>query len=109
MSSALAQYIIEDTGDDVATTGAWLNTYDFINLMIYDTNMSTYTKELTWWTTQRKIPAKMLTWGVDFSNKTSTDYAKQLTVASKADGGVMAWELSQPNGLTLWKAVQDAL
>jgi hypothetical protein len=109
VSCALAQYIIEDTGDSVDTTAAWLNTYDFINLMIYNSNMSTYTKELDWWTGQRKIPKTKLTWGVEFSSKTSADYAKQLTTASKQYGGVMAWELSQPTAPNLWKAIQDTL
>jgi chitinase len=107
VSTALAQYIIEDTGDD-ATKTAWLASYDFINLMIYSPNMSTYTSELSWWT-KRGIPKNKLTWGVEFSNKTSADYAKQLTTASKAYGGVMAWDLSQPTAPTLWKAIQDTL
>ncbi|HXK18758.1 MAG TPA: glycosyl hydrolase family 18 protein, partial [Polyangiaceae bacterium] len=109
VSCALAQYIIEDTGDDAATTAAWLNTYDFINLMIYNNNMNTYTSELNWWTTKRNIPKNKLTWGVDFSGGTNVDMVKQLTVASKAYGGVMAWELSQQAAPPLWKAVQDSL
>lgn len=109
VSCALAQYIIEDTGDDADTTAAWLNTYDFINLMIYNPNMGTYTKELDWWTGQRKIPKGKLTWGAELSNKTSTDYAKQLTTASKEYGGIMAWELSMPTATTLWPAIQSAL
>jgi chitinase len=109
VSCALAQYIIEDTGDDAVTTKKWLDTYDFINLMIYNPNLSTYTKELTWWTTERNIDKSKLTWGVEFSSKTSVDYAKQLTTASKAYGGIMAWELSQPTAPALWKAIQDTL
>jgi GH18 family chitinase len=109
VSTALAQYIIEDTGDDAATTAAWLNTYDFINLMIYNNNMSTYTSELSWWTTKRNIPKNKLTWGVDFSGNTSADMVKQLTIASKAYGGVMAWELSQKAAPPLWMAVQQSL
>jgi len=108
VSCALAQYIIEDTGED-ATQTAWLNSYDFINLMIYNTKMMTYTDELGWWTTKRNVPKANLTWGVEFSSKTSVDYAKQLTVASKAYGGIMAWELSQPTAPPLWKAIQDTL
>jgi len=109
VSCALAQYIIEDTGDDAATTAAWLNTYDFINLMIYVNNMNTYTSELNWWTTKRNIAKSKLTWGVDFSGSTNADMVKQLTIASKAYGGVMAWELSQKAAPPLWKAVQDSL
>ena len=109
VSTALAQYIIEDTGDDAATTAAWLNTYDFINLMIYTNNMSTYTNELNWWTTKRNIPKNKLTWGVDFGGNTSADMIKQLTIASKAYGGIMAWELSQKAAPPLWMAVQQSL
>jgi GH18 family chitinase len=108
VSTALAQYIIEDTKED-ATKTAWLSSYDFINLMIYNTNMSTYTKELGWWTSTRNVAKNKLTWGVEFSAKTSVDYAKQLTTASKAYGGIMAWELSQPTAPPLWKAIQDTL
>lgn len=107
VTAALAQYIMEDAGDD-ATISTWLNAYDFINLMIYTTNMNTYTSELNWWKTNRHIPANKLTWGVEFS-KISADQVKQLTTASKADGGVMVWELSLDSSGQLWKAVQDAI
>jgi chitinase len=108
VTAALAQYIMEDAGND-ATISAWLNSYDFINLMIYNTNMNTYTSELNWWKTNRNIPSKKLTWGVEFTSKLTTDMAKQLTTASKADGGVMVWEYSQGTESTLWPAMQSVL
>ena len=109
VSTALAQYIIEDTGDDASKTAPWLTSYDFINLMIYNKNIDVYTKELNWWTTQRNIPKSKLTWGVDFTGATNAATVKALTQASKAYGGVMAWELSQDAAPPLWKAVQDSL
>lgn len=107
VTAALAQYIVEAAGND-ATVTSWLNSYDFINLMIYSTDMTTYTKELDWWT-KKGIAKNKLTWGVEFSSRLSVDMVKQLTTASKAYGGVMAWELSQNTAPTLWKAIQDTL
>jgi hypothetical protein len=109
ISTALAQYIIEDTGDDASKTAPWLTSYDFINVMIYNKDMNVYTKEMTWWTSQRNIPKNKLTWGVDFTGGTSSATIQDLTKASEAYGGVMAWELSQKAAPALWKAVQDSL
>ena len=108
VTAALAQYIVEAAGND-ATVTTWLNSFDFINLMIYTTNMSDYTDELNWWTTKKGIPKNKLTWGVLFDGNLSVDMTKQLTTASKAYGGIMAWELSQRTAPTLWKAIQDTL
>jgi hypothetical protein len=47
--------------------------------------------------------------GVLFSSQLSVDMVRQLTIASKAYGGIMGWELTQGNAPTLWKAIQDAL
>jgi hypothetical protein len=109
ISTALAQYIIEDTGDDASKTAPWLTSYDFINVMIYNKDMNVYTKEMSWWTSQRNIPKNKLTWGVDFTGGTSSATLQALTKASEAYGGVMAWELSQKDAPTYWKAVQDSL
>ena len=108
VTAALAQYIVQAAGND-ATVTTWLNSFDFINLMIYTTNMSDYTNELNWWTTNKGIPKNKLTWGVLFESRLSVDMVKQLTTASKAYGGIMAWELSQGTAPTLWKAIQDTL
>ena len=109
VSTALAQYIIEETNDDASKTEPWLSSYDFINLMIYNKDISVYNKELNWWTTQRHIDKSKLTWGVDFTGPTNAATVKTLTEASKAYGGVMAWELSSDPALPLWKVVQDSL
>jgi GH18 family chitinase len=108
VTAALAQYIAEDTGLDATSTG-WMKQYDFINLMIYNTNMNTYTSELNFWTTKVGAVKTKLVWGIEFSSKLNTDTAKQLTTASKADGGVMIWEYSQGTESTLWPAVQSVL
>jgi GH18 family chitinase len=109
VTAALAQYIIEDAGSSDPVVKKWLAAFDFINLMIYSTNMSTYTKELTWWTTNEGMPKDELTWGVEFTSQLTADMAKQLTTASKAYGGVMVWEYSQSTESTLWPAIQSSL
>ncbi|HTA91657.1 MAG TPA: glycosyl hydrolase family 18 protein [Polyangiaceae bacterium] len=108
VTSALAQYIVEDMGSDATVTQS-LNAFDFINLMIYSTNMNDYTSELNWWTTNKGIAKNKLTWGVEFSNSLTVNMAKQLTTASKAYGGVMVWEYSQGTEPTLWPAIQASL
>jgi len=108
VTAALAQYIVEDAGTDQGVID-YINSYDFVNLMIYNTNMSTYTNELNWWTSKIKMPKTKLTWGIEFGNNLSTDMAKQLTTASKGYGGVMVWEYSQPTEASLWPAVQSVL
>jgi GH18 family chitinase len=108
VTAALAQYIMQAAGND-ATVTAWTNAFDFINLMIYNKNMGTYTNELNWWKTNRGVPKTKLTWGVIFDGSTSVDMVSQLTTASKADGGIMAWELSLDKTGNYWKAVQGAL
>jgi hypothetical protein len=109
VTAALAQYIVQDAGSSDPVVKKWLAAYDFINLMIYSTNMNTYTKELAWWTTTEGLPKDKLTWGVQFASQLTVDMAKQLTAASKAYGGVMVWEYSQSTELTLWPAIQSSL
>jgi chitinase len=108
VTSALAQYIVEDMGSDATVTQS-LNAFDFINLMIYSTNMNTYTSELNWWTGTKGIAKNKLTWGVEFTNNLSVDVAAQLTTASLAYGGVMLWEYTQATEPKLWPAVQGAI
>lgn len=108
VTAAQAQYIVEDTGID-ATSTAWLKQYDFINLMIYNTNMNTYTSELNFWTTKVGATKTKLVWGIEFSNNLNVATAKSLTTASKAYGGIMVWEYSQGTESTLWPAVQSVL
>jgi chitinase len=113
VTTALAQYIVQDAGGGGAG-GAALNavlaSYDFINLMIYSTNMNTYTNELNWWSANTGLPKTKLVWGVDFSpGKLTAAMAKQLTTASKAYGGIMVWEYSLGGEAVLWPAIQGAI
>ena len=108
VTAALAQYIMQDAGND-AGVNAWMKSFDFINVMIYNKSMSVYTKEIDWWTTSRGEDKKKLVWGVIFDGSSSADLVKQVTIASKGYGGVMAWELSESQGPQLWKVIQDTL
>src|SRR5260370_1287379 len=93
VTTALAQYIVQDAGGGGAggaALNAVLGSYDFINLMIYSTNMSTYTNELNWWTANTGLPKTKLVWGVDFSpGKLTAAMEKQLTTPSNAYGAIM--------------------
>jgi chitinase len=109
VTAALAQYIVQDAGSSDPVVKKWLAAFDFINLMIYSTNMSTYTKELAWWTGTEGLPKDKLTWGVELTSQLTVDMAKQLTTASKAYGGVMVWEYSQKTEPQLWPAIQSSL
>lgn len=107
VTAALAQYIMQDAGKD-AGVDAWTKSFDFINLMIYRDPFDVYTKEVNWWVSDRGVEKKKLVWGVIFDGKGNTaDVVKQVTIASKAYGGVMAWELTEKQGPQLWKVVQD--
>jgi hypothetical protein len=108
VTTALAQYIVQDAGVD-ATLKQVLSSYDFINLMIYSTNPNTYTSELTWWTTNTGVAKNKLTWGIDFSTSITPASAAQLTTSSKAYGGIMVWEYSMRATPQLWPAVQGAI
>jgi GH18 family chitinase len=108
VSSALAQYIVQDAGADAALFTV-INSFDFINLMIYSTNMNDYTSEVNWWVNSVGVPKVKLTWGIEFTSQLTASMAKQITTASKAYGGVMVWEYSQPTESQLWPAVQSAL
>ena len=108
VTAALAQYIIEDAGTDATVLG-WIKSLDFVNLMIYQHDMKLYTSELAWWKSKIGIANNKLTWGVIFDGSSNAALITQATTASKADGGVMAWELGESQGLTLWKVVQDAI
>jgi hypothetical protein len=108
VSSALAQYIVQDAGANAALFTV-LNSFDFINLMIYSTNMNDYTNEVNWWVKTVGAPKANLTWGIEFTSQLTVATVQQITMASKAYGGVMVWEYSQPTEPQLWPAVQSAL
>jgi hypothetical protein len=108
VTSALAQYIVEDANPD-PTIIATVQSFDFINDMIYTTNMGDYTNEASWWTSTTHLPKDKIVWGIQFMSSLSVNTAKQITTASKAYGGVMCWEYTQPTEAQLWPAVQSVL
>jgi chitinase len=108
VTAALAQYIMEDCGND-ATVNGWLTAYDFINVMIYANNFGTYTNTINWWTSNRKVAKDKLVPGVTFDGSESAAVVKQVSVMAKDYGGVMAWELSMKSAPTLYKAITDNL
>jgi GH18 family chitinase len=106
VTTALAQYIVQDANSDAALQ-AVLQSFDFINDMIYTTNMNDYTSEASWWISTQGIAKTQLVWGIEFGNGLSADTAKQIATASKDYGGTMIWEYSQPTEPQLWPAVQS--
>jgi chitinase len=106
VTTALAQYIVQDANPDPTIT-ATVQSFDFINDMIYSTNMSDYTNEASWWTSTIQLPNDKLVWGVQFTNNLSVGTATQIAMASKAYGGVMCWEYTQPTESQLWPAIQS--
>jgi hypothetical protein len=108
VTSALAQYIAQDANSDAVLMGVF-QSFDFINDMIYTTNLSDYTNEASWWTGTQGIAKTKLCLGIEFTNNLTTGTAIQITTTSKAYGGVMMWEYSQSTESQLWPAVQSAL
>jgi chitinase len=107
VTTALAQYIVQDANPD-ATIISTVNSFDFINDMIYTTNMSDYTNESNWWTSTVNLPKTKLVWGVNFEgNSLSVSTCTQIAMGSKAYGGIMAWEYSQGSEAQLWPAIQS--
>jgi hypothetical protein len=86
-----------------------VNSFDFINDMIYTTNLSDYTNESSWWTSTVNLPKDKLVWGILFGQGLSASTAAQITMQSLAYGGIMVWEYTQSSTPTLWPAVQGAL
>jgi chitinase len=105
VTTALAQYIVQDANPDPTIT-ATVQSFDFINDMIYTTNISDYTNEANWWTSTTQLPNDKLVWGVLFGNNLSVGTVTQIATASKAYGGIMCWEYTQSTESTLWPAIQ---
>ncbi len=108
VTTALAQYIAQDANSDAILMGVF-QSFDFINDMIYTTNLSDYTSEASWWTGTQGIAKTKLSLGVEFTNNLSPATAIKITTASKDYGGVMMWEYSQPTEGQLWPAIQSDL
>ncbi len=108
VTTALAQYIVQDANPDATITKV-VNSFDFINDMIYTTNYSDYTNESNWWMSTVNLPKDKLVWGIQFTNGLSTGTAKQITMGSLSYGGVMMWDYTQSTEGQLWPAIQSVL
>jgi chitinase len=112
VTSATAQYIVQAQNPD-ATIVATLNSFDFINDMIYSSNMSDYTSEATWWTgSPVNLPKEKLVWGICFGEcgaAPSVATVGQITMASLSYGGITCWNYTDSAESTLWPAIQGAL
>jgi chitinase len=124
-TSALAQYLIEESNYSQTTLDDW----DFINVMIYTNKLSDFSNELTWFTDAKGVAKAKLAVGVGFFgtddsgtgysyseiikadgtawsknqtkvgnqivNYTGVDLMTQLATLSKSYGGIMFWEYTQ--------------
>jgi hypothetical protein len=115
VTTALAQYIVQGQNPD-ATIVATLNSFDFVNDMIYSATLSDYTNEAAWWTgSPVGLPKEKLVWGVCYDGggecaNPSVALVKQITTASKDYGGIMIWDYTDSSvGPTIWPAIQSQL
>ena len=116
VTTALAQYIVQGQKPD-ATIVATINSFDFINDMIYQADVGSYTNDAAWWTgSPVRLPKNNLVWGVCFDGAGSgcadpgVATVQQITMASKAYGGVMVWDYTDSSvGPTMWPAIQSEL
>jgi hypothetical protein len=112
VTSATAQYIVEGQNAD-ATTYATINSFDFINDMIYSNNASDFTNEATWWTgSPVNLQPDHLVLGICFGEcggTPSVNMVQQVTTDSLQYGGVMGWDYTDADESTIWPAMQGAL
>jgi len=113
VTTAEAQYIAQGQNTDAAVVEA-LNSFDFVNDMIYSATVSDFTNEAGWWTgSPVNLPKDKLVWGVCFDGECanpSVSTVKQLTTMSKDYGGIMIWDYTDGSvGPTMWPAIQSQL
>ena len=113
VTTAQAQYIAQGQNTDAAIVAA-LNSFDFVNDMIYSATPSDFTNEANWWTgSPVNLPKEKLVWGVCFDGECANPtvaVVKQLTTSSKAYGGIMIWDYTDSTvGPTIWPAIQSEL
>ena len=112
VTTAQAEYIVQGQNPD-ATIVAAVNSFDFINDMIYSNNVSDYTNEAAWWTGKTiGLPKENLVLGMCFGEcggAPSVGTVEQVTADSKGYGGVMCWDYTDADEATLWPAIQSAL
>jgi hypothetical protein len=112
VTTASAEYIVQGQNPDAAIVAA-LNSFDFVNDMIYSNSLSDFTSEAAWWTgSPVNLPKDKLTLGIclgECGGSPSTATVQQVTTDSKGYGGVMCWDYTDQDEATLWPAVQSAL
>jgi len=115
VTTAQAQYIAQGQNTD-ATIVATLNSFDFINDMIYSASLSDFNNEAGWWAgSPVNLPKEKLVWGVCYDGggecaNPSVSVVQQITTASKGYGGIMIWDYTDGTvGPTDWPAIQSAL
>jgi chitinase len=112
VTTATAQYIVQAQNPD-ATIVATLKSFDFINDMVYTSNLSDFTSEASWFTGSTiGVPKENVVWGICFGEcgaAPSVATAQQITMGSLSYGGVMAWNYQDSAEATLWPAMQSAL
>ena len=112
VTTASAEYIVQGQNPD-ATIVATLNSFDFINDMVYSNNYSDYTSEAAWWTgSPVNLPNENLALGIclgECGGAPSTSTVEQVTMTAKNYGGVMCWDYTDQDESTLWPAIQSAL
>jgi chitinase len=112
VTTASAQYIVQGQNTDAPIVAA-VNSFDFINDMVYSNNVSDYTNEASWWTgSPVNLPSQNLVLGICFGECGGTptvSMVQQVTMDSLAYGGVMGWDYTDAAESTLWPAMQGAL
>jgi GH18 family chitinase len=104
VTAAVAQYLQGYMPDDT------LLSFDFVNIMIYSSNMGDYTSALNFYVGKGMAKTK-LTLGLisESGQHTSVATTKTLTTMSKSWGGAMLWDLAEDatGSASVYKAMQD--
>jgi chitinase len=111
VTTASAQYIVQGQGTNSTILNAY-KSFDFVNDMIYSSNLNDYTNEANWWAGTVGLPKANLVWGICIEagcGVPSVSTAQQITTDSKAWGGIAGWDYTDPGTSTYWPAIQSAL
>jgi len=104
VTAAVAEYLQGYMPD------ATLKSFDFVNIMIYSSNVSDYTNELNFYL-GKGMAKTQLTLGLisESSQRTSVATTKTLTTMSKSWGGAMLWDLAEDatGTASVYKAMQN--
>ena len=104
VTTAIAQYLLDDSKAYGGFSTVTLNSWDFINVMIYEDDYNTYVGLMKWWTDTQKYPKEKLTVGVPFFGKYSNgnDYAEyDYKAIMAADSSAWSKNQAQVSGRTV--------